>query len=55
MYQDRINLFPIPGSTYTLTIHYLKALTALSADSDTNAWLTEGEELIRLHAKADRG
>ena len=51
LYQDRVRLYPTPNDAYTLTFHYVKALTALSADSDTNAWLTDGEELIRLHAK----
>lgn len=51
LYQDRVRLYPTPNSTYTITFHYVKALTALSADADTNAWLTDGEELIRLHAK----
>ena len=26
-------------------------LAALSADADTNAWMVDGEELIRQHAK----
>lgn len=51
LYQDRVRLYPTPNDAYTLTFHYVKALTALSDDADSNAWLTEGEELIRLHAK----
>jgi len=53
LYQDRIELYPIPNAIYTLTISYVKTLTVLSADADTNAWLDEAEELIRLHAKKD--
>lgn len=53
LYQNRIELFRVPDSTYTLTIHYVKELTVLSGDSDENAWLTDGEELIRCHAKRD--
>ena len=46
-YNDRIELFPIPNSAYSLPVYYIKSLTALSADSDTSAW-TEGvtEDLI---------
>jgi len=53
LYQDRIELYPIPDAIYTLTISYVKTLTVLSADADTNAWLDEAEELTRLHAKKD--
>ena len=51
LYQNRVELYRIPDAIYTLTFHYVKQLTALSADADTNTWLTEGEELIRCHAK----
>lgn len=53
LWQNRIELFRKPNSTYTLTIHYVRSLTVLSADADENAWLTDAEELIRLHAKKD--
>jgi len=53
LWQNRIELYLVPNSTYTLTIHYVRSLTALSADTDENAWLTDAEELIRLHAKKD--
>lgn len=53
LYQNRIELFRTPDSTYSMPIKYIKSLTELSADADTNAWLTDGEELIRMHAKKD--
>jgi hypothetical protein len=53
LYQNRIELFLVPDATYPITIKYVKSLTVLSADADTNAWLTDAEELIRLHAKKD--
>ena len=53
LYRNRLELFRTPDTTYTLTIHYVRTLTVLSADADTNTWLTDAEELIRLHAKAD--
>lgn len=52
-YADQIWLYPIPDAVYTLTISYLKRLSALSDMTDTNAWMTHGEELIRERAKAD--
>ena len=53
LWQNRLELFRTPNSTYTLTIHYVRSLTVLAADADENAWLTDAEELIRLHAKKD--
>ena len=50
-YQDSIWLYPIPNGIYTLTLWYVGQLAALSADADTNAWVVEGEALIRAAAK----
>lgn len=52
-YQDRLYLFPTPGSTYTLTISGVQRLTTLSADADNNGFTNYCEELIRQRAKAD--
>lgn len=51
-YDGQIRLYPIPDRAYTITLSYLKAQTALSADADTNDWTNEGEALIRARAKA---
>ena len=51
LYQNRIELYPTPDAVYSLPIHYIKSLTVLAADTDTNLWLTDMEELVRLHAK----
>lgn len=53
IYQNRVELYPTPNDAYNLPIYYLYELTVLSADADTNTWLTDAEELIRLHAKKD--
>ena len=53
IYSDKIQLYPIPNGVFPLTPSYPKQLTALSADSDSNAWTTHAEELIRQRAKAD--
>jgi hypothetical protein len=51
-YADQLWFYPVPNSTYTLTLAYLKQLTALSAGADSNAWTANGEEMIRARAKA---
>lgn len=54
IYNQQIRLYPIPdASTYTLTLSYAKRLSTLSSDSDSNAWTTTAEELIRSRADAD--
>lgn len=50
---EQIRLYPVPDAVYTITAYDIPRLTALSADSDSNAWTTDAEELIRLHAKVD--
>lgn len=52
-YQDRLYLFPTPGSNYVLTISGVQRLTTLSADGDANGFTNYCEELIRQRAKAD--
>lgn len=51
IFSDQIRLAPIPDAAYVSTISGLAQLGTLSADSDTNAWMTEGEGLIRAQAK----
>lgn len=51
IYQNRIELFPIPDSAYSIPVSYIKRLSQLSADSDTNAWTSgEAEDVIVYHA-----
>lgn len=45
--------YPIPDAAYTITAYHIPTLTALSADSDENAWTNDAEELIRSRAKID--
>ena len=52
IYANRIELFPIPDSAYTLPCYYIKQLTTLSADTDTNKWLSAAEDIIVYHATA---
>lgn len=49
----QIRLYPIPNAARTITLAYIKRFTTLSASGDTNAWMTDGEEMVRMRAKAD--
>lgn len=49
---QQIRMFPIPATVRTVTMADVYKLATLSADADTNAWMTDGEELIRQRAKA---
>jgi hypothetical protein len=51
IYEDQLWVYPVPDAVYTMTLAYLKKLSALSATTDTNAWMVEAEALIRTRAK----
>lgn len=51
LYGERFRIYPVPDAVYTITVSYLQRLPELSADGDTNAWLTDAEQLIRARAK----
>lgn len=51
IYADQLRLSPVPDAAYPLTLSGLARLKTLSATSDTNAWMVEGEPLIRAQAK----
>lgn len=48
---NEIWLYPRPNGNYIVTLTYAKQLTTLSGDTDTNSWMTDGEELIRHRAR----
>src|SRR5690554_3082219 len=59
IYADQLRLFPVPdnagpggGGSYDLTLSTLAQLgpSPLVGDEDTNAWMTDGEQLIRAQA-----
>ncbi len=51
-YQNRFKLYPIPNqSGITILIKYTKTYAELSADADTNDWLTYAEDLIEARAR----
>lgn len=47
---SKIWLYPIPDGAYTVTMYYRKSYSELSADADTNDWLTYAEDLIEARA-----
>lgn len=51
IFSETLRLYPVPNATYTIAIAYQKRLATLSASTDTNGWLTHGEELIRSRAQ----
>lgn len=50
-FAERIRLNPIPDGAYVVSHSGTTRLTALSADSDTNVWTTDGFDLIKAEAK----
>jgi len=53
VYNQTLNLYPLPHSAYSLTIRYVNVLPALALSGDTNDWLSAAEDLIVFHAAAD--
>lgn len=52
-FAKQIRLYPIPDAVYTIRIVGQLRQATLSATTDTNAWMTDAERLIRTRAKAD--
>ena len=50
IHRESLTLYPTPDRVYTLTLGYLKRLATLSADTDSNEWTAEAEEMIRAAA-----
>lgn len=55
IHSNEIRLYPPPNDSYVYRLSGLQRLSDISAGASaqaTNAWMTEGEPLIRLRAKA---
>ena len=52
IYAQQIRFYPIPSAVRTVTMADHYRLTTLSAGSDSNAWTTDAEELIRNRAES---
>jgi hypothetical protein len=50
-FAKQFRLYPIPDAAYTVTVSGHCTLGPLVDDTDTNAWMTDGELLIRQCAK----
>lgn len=50
-YQNRFELDRLSDTAYALPLYYVKELTVLSSDSDSNGWTTDAEDLIVFHAE----
>lgn len=48
----QIRLYPTPDRVYALTLKGARELAALSADTDTNAFLAQAEDLIAARVRA---
>lgn len=55
-YNGKLRMYPIPDSAYTVLMYGTQILPEVSlgaASAATNAWMTHGEQPIRLHAKGN--
>mgnify|MGYP003641304019 FL=1 len=55
-HSNTVRLYPPPADNYLLKIagvRQLMEVSAAAADSATNGWMTDAEEMIRLHAKGN--
>ena len=56
IHNRELRFYPIPDHSYTLVMSFhcdLVEISVSAADEATNAWMTEGEELIRKRAMGD--
>ena len=53
LFQEQIRIFPPPYPNVIITINGITKLPALVNPTDTNAWMTSAEELIRTRAVAN--
>ena len=51
---DQFRVYPAPDKdTYEVILTYTRSLGTPTSSTDTSAWFTDGEELIRLRSKID--
>lgn len=50
---NQLRLYPIPQDIYILCLYYKKKLAAITADDTSNAWMVDGERVVRARAKWD--
>lgn len=52
-YAESLRLYPIPSGVYPITLMGTQRLSTLVNGTDSNAWTTDAEALIRCEAKMD--
>lgn len=52
-YQQQLRIWPIPNQGMPCRVSSIVKQSTLSATTDSNAWTTDAEPLIRMRAKAD--
>lgn len=52
-FAQKLRFYPVPDAARDVVFAYIEKATSLSASTDTNYWMTDGEELIRARATAD--
>lgn len=50
-FENSIYLYPVPDAVRTVTLFYIERYAELSADADTNSWLTNAQDLIEARAR----
>lgn len=50
-FQDKLRLYPVPNTAYTLSVLGVADEPALIADTDANHWTNEGQDLICARAQ----
>lgn len=46
IFNQQFRFYPVPDTSFSVTVKYQRILTTLSATSDTNAWTNEAQNLI---------
>lgn len=51
LFAETLRLYPIPNGAYTMSMEGTQRFATLVNAADTNAWLTDGADLIKAEAK----
>lgn len=50
-YAEKMHLYPVPDSSYNVTVSYSRSYTEMTSDAATNDFTTEAEELIESRVR----
>lgn len=51
IFDDTWYFYPVPNTTYTVTVYGQKSYAVMTADADTNDFTEQAEDLIEAHAR----